>query len=151
MCCTANMSEDALIRRKNLRALGKSAGDLVVILGSGYSYWAAMLDESSDKAFGEKIARRIEDGFGLPRGSMDIQDGVTSEMVRPPAWPFALVDQDRYERLSPEAKGAVQARMLDEIDRLERQSQGVTAGLLAKERRGVQDRRVNSGRKRDAL
>lgn len=36
------------------------------------------------------------------------------------AWPFALVDRGRYEALSPEARGAVQLRMLDAIAELER-------------------------------
>lgn len=49
-------------------------------------------------------------------------------------WPFALVDQDRYDRLAPEAKGAVQMRMMDEIEKLEAKAKGVSAGLFAKER-----------------
>lgn len=36
------------------------------------------------------------------------------------AWPFTLVDRERYEALSPEARGAVQLRMMDAIAEQER-------------------------------
>lgn len=37
-------------------------------------------------------------------------------------WPFQLVDRDRYEALSDVAKGAVQTRMMDEIEAQERKA-----------------------------
>lgn len=77
------MSDDALIRRGNLRALGKSASELAKDLGSGYSYWAAMLADNSRKAFGEKVARRIEGQYNLPRGCMDLLGGVDRRTATP--------------------------------------------------------------------
>ena len=37
-------------------------------------------------------------------------------------WPLQLVDRDRYEALSDVAKGAVQTRMMDEIEAQERKA-----------------------------
>ena len=64
------MSDDALIRRENLRALNISATDLVKSVGSSYQYWRDLM--AGNKSFGEKAARRIEEGVGLPRGSLDV-------------------------------------------------------------------------------
>lgn len=64
------MSDDALIRRENLRALNISATDLVKSVGSSYQYWRDLM--AGKKSFGEKAARRIEEGVGLPRGSLDV-------------------------------------------------------------------------------
>lgn len=64
------MSDDALIRLENLRALNISATDLVKSVGSSYQYWRDLM--AGNKSFGEKAARRIEEGVGLPRGSLDI-------------------------------------------------------------------------------
>jgi hypothetical protein len=67
-------------------------------------------------------------------------------------WPFTLVDQDRYERLSPEAKGAVQLRMTDAIERMELNAKGVSAGLLENERRNLEERRkINDSNRKDAI
>lgn len=63
------MSDDALIRLENLRALNISATDLVKSVGSSYQYWRDLM--AGNKSFGEKAARRIEEGVGLPRGSLD--------------------------------------------------------------------------------
>lgn len=38
------------------------------------------------------------------------------------AWPFELVDRDRYEALSPAMQHKAQVRMMDEIEELEAQS-----------------------------
>lgn len=38
-----------------------------------------------------------------------------SESSKSYGWPFDLVDQNRYEKLSPQAQGAAQMRMMDEI------------------------------------
>lgn len=65
-----DMSDDALIRRENLRALNISATDLVKSVGSSYQYWRDLM--AGNKSFGEKAARRIEEGVGLPRGSLDV-------------------------------------------------------------------------------
>jgi hypothetical protein len=125
MCCTALMSDDALIRRENLRALGKTASMLATDLGDNYSYWAAMLADNSKKPFGEKAARRVEERYNLPRGCLDLPDGIEDNKPRDPGWPFELVDRARYEALSSLAKGAAQMRMMDEIRAQEaRASQG---------------------------
>lgn len=64
------MSDDALIRLENLRALGLSPGELSMRVGGRYTYWRDML--AGNKAFGEKIARKIEEKLDRPRGSMDV-------------------------------------------------------------------------------
>ena len=64
------MSEDALIRRTNLKALGLTPTDLVTRVGKSYQYWRDLM--STDKSFGEKTARNIEDKLGLQRGQLDM-------------------------------------------------------------------------------
>lgn len=66
-------------------------------------------------AFGSKIARDIEDQLGLPGGYLD---NFSESML----WPFELVDRARYEALSDIAKGAVQTRMMDEIEAQEKKA-----------------------------
>jgi hypothetical protein len=68
------MSDERLVRLQNLQAYvrrrGLSPNDLVAKLGSRYSFWRDLLvgDKTS---FGEKLARRIEDGLDLPKGWLD--------------------------------------------------------------------------------
>ena len=69
------MSEDAAIRRANLKRLCKDRGwtakDLHAAMESNtYPYWRDLL-ELPTKSFGEKIARRIEHKFTLGRGWLD--------------------------------------------------------------------------------
>lgn len=64
------MSEDALIRRKNLKALGLSPTQLVARLGKSYQYWRDLME--TEKSFGEKAARNIEEKLNLVRGQLDI-------------------------------------------------------------------------------
>lgn len=73
------MSEDALIRLANLKALGLSAGVLSSNVGSSYQYWRDLL--AGQKSFGEKAARNIEEKLGLPRGCLDRSDGCGSPGV----------------------------------------------------------------------
>lgn len=64
------MSDDAAIRRANLRRISTDANVLRDRAGrGGYSYWAALLNGS--KSFGEKAARSIEADLQLPRGWLD--------------------------------------------------------------------------------
>lgn len=63
------MSDDALIRLQNLRATKLTPTELVRRVGSTSSYWSDML--KGNKSFGEKTARKIEAGLGMPRGSLD--------------------------------------------------------------------------------
>lgn len=69
------MSEDALIRRANLKNLGLSPRELSGRIGHSYQYWRDLLE--TNKSFGEKTARNIEEKLGLPRGQLDlvIHDG----------------------------------------------------------------------------
>lgn len=67
------MSDDALIRLANLKALGHGPADLVRLVGSSYPYWRDLL--AGNKSFGEKAARNIEEKLGLPRGCLDLADG----------------------------------------------------------------------------
>lgn len=91
------MSEDAAIRRENLRRLCHARQwrprDLEREVGGTYSYWRDLL-ETTSKPFGEKAARRIEDKLGLPRGWLDtpMADVTAREADSPPysvtRWPF---------------------------------------------------------------
>lgn len=75
------MADEKLVRLHNLRALLKTrriedrerARYLKGHLGSGASYWSGLL--AGDRSFGEKVARRIEEGLNLlPRGILDAPD-----------------------------------------------------------------------------
>lgn len=63
------MSDDALIRLENLKALNLGPTELSASVGSSYQYWRDLL--AGHKSFGEKAARKIEEKLGLPRGSLD--------------------------------------------------------------------------------
>ena len=65
------MADDAMIRRENLRRLGKTPRELESLLGRRYSYWRDLLQDPK-KSFGEKVARDIENAYPLPRGWLDI-------------------------------------------------------------------------------
>lgn len=84
------MSEDALIRLKNLKNLRLSPAELSAKVGGRNSYWNDML--SGNKSFGEKAARKIEEKLSLPRGSLDLVEGAT-----------ALPAASDQPRISPEA------------------------------------------------
>lgn len=71
------MSEDALIRRTNLKALGLSPRQLADKVGNTYQYWRDLLE--TDKSFGEKTARNIESKLGLPRGLLDLINAVKNK------------------------------------------------------------------------
>lgn len=70
------MSDDALIRLANLKALGYGPAELSQTMGSSYQYWHDLL--AGRKSFGEKAARNIEDKLGLPRGCLDLAEGCSS-------------------------------------------------------------------------
>lgn len=72
------MADDALIRLENLRQLRLSASELSARVGGRYTYWRDLL--GGKKSFGEKIARKIEDKLGLPRGSLDEDSDVRAPM-----------------------------------------------------------------------
>jgi hypothetical protein len=67
------VSDEKLIRLDNLKRVVAerhySIKDLTERLGSGYSFWHDLLSER--KHFGEKLARKIEDGLQLPRLWLD--------------------------------------------------------------------------------
>lgn len=69
------MSDEALIRRENLRRLGRSPRELQALVGHSYSYWRDLM-QSPSKSFGEKTARKIEEALGLPRNWLDEPGGV---------------------------------------------------------------------------
>lgn len=83
-CANAAMSDDALIRRENLRRLGKSPRELQQLVGNSYSYWRDLM-QVPDKSFGEKTARRIEEALGLPRNWMDEPAADIPEIVAKPS------------------------------------------------------------------
>lgn len=71
------MAEDSEIRRANFRALwdrrGWSPATLSKQCGASPSQWSDLYH--GRKSFGEKIARRIEEGMGLVRLSLDDPEG----------------------------------------------------------------------------
>ena len=97
-CSDGWVSEDAAIRRENLRRLCHARQwrprDLERELGGGYSYWRDLL-ETTSKPFGEKVARRIEEGLGLPRGWLDTPMAAINAQepqaraYAAPRWPFS--------------------------------------------------------------
>lgn len=76
------MSDDALIRRENLKALGKSATELAALMGKTPQYWRDLMQ--TEKSFGEKAARGIEEKLGLARGQLD-QAGAVFRVKEPGA------------------------------------------------------------------
>ena len=69
------MSDDASIRRANLRSLRLDPPALVARAGKSNSYWRDLLTLES-KSFGEKAARSIEASLELPRGWLDVPHGL---------------------------------------------------------------------------
>lgn len=67
----------AAIRRRNLRARVKAPAELQSVLGGRPSYWSDLLRDE-DKAFGEKVARRIEEARDWPDKCVD-EDGDASD------------------------------------------------------------------------
>lgn len=79
------MNDEASIRRENLRNLGLTAQELSTRVGSGYSYWRGLMTDPK-RTFGEKVARRIEEALGLPRGALDLVRADGDELMdRAPA------------------------------------------------------------------
>jgi hypothetical protein len=75
------MSDDALIRLKNLQALGHNPADLSRLIGKSYQYWRDLL--AGNKSFGEKAARNIEEKLGLLRGCLDASEGCIERGMPP--------------------------------------------------------------------
>jgi hypothetical protein len=71
------MNDERLIRLSNFQRLCETwqltATELVNRLGSRYSFWRDLLADEKP-SFGEKLARRIEEGLLLPRGWLDQAD-----------------------------------------------------------------------------
>lgn len=74
------MSEDALIRRANLKALGLGPKELSARIGKTYQYWRDLME--TEKSFGEKTARNIEEKLGLNRGLLDVIDAIKNDGKR---------------------------------------------------------------------
>jgi hypothetical protein len=94
------MSDDSLIRLENLKSLKLTARELSEKVGGRISYWNDML--SGNKSFGEKIARKIEEKLGLPRGSLDLVDGeavIAQAAIKPPASPEAMMLAHLFDEL----------------------------------------------------
>lgn len=66
---TADMADDALIRLENLKSLQIDLRTLCAKVGGRDTYWRDLL--KGNKSFGERIARKIEERFELPRGWLD--------------------------------------------------------------------------------
>ena len=112
------MSEDASIRRENLNRLKIGPGDLSERVGGRYTYWRDLLTDPK-KSFGEKIARKIEEKLGLPRGSLDIPAASLAQQATDPAWPLPNISPARLTVLTPNQRALLEGYMLSFLLRLE--------------------------------
>lgn len=89
------VSDEAAIRRANLRALCKTRGwtarDLHQRMQwARYTYWRDLIEDPK-KSFGEKSARRIEEALDLGRGWLDEPDAAAThrypKATEPPSAP----------------------------------------------------------------
>ena len=81
LCFTVPVSDNALVRRENLKAMQLSAAELSARVGGAKSYWHGML--AGDRPFGEKIARKIEEKLELERGWLDEPQSGRPKMREP--------------------------------------------------------------------
>ncbi|XVJ68202.1 MAG: hypothetical protein HEQ39_09575 [Rhizobacter sp.] len=106
------MSDDAMIRRANLKRLMKARGwnyaTLAELTGKGYSYWPELL-KNEKKSFGEKVARSIEQALELPRLWLDDAaeipplpeaGAMLKQVHRVTGWPFEKIDEAKVQSLS---------------------------------------------------
>lgn len=98
------LRKEALKHACRVRNLDAAA--LARLIGFSYSYAAALLNVNSEKAFGEKIARRIEDGLGLLPKSLDEAPSASVLVAMEPTKPYArrrqptwLFSQELFEAL----------------------------------------------------
>ena len=147
------MSDDAGIRLENLKKLKLGAADLRDRLGSSYSLWSDLI--KGRKSFGEKLARRIEEGLVLPRGWLDAASDEVP--VLPP------LDQRRQMPQSarrPDVGSAVESevmtdkhqkimRMISKLDDPKQQQVvGFIRGLLAAQEDDDESEAPAEGRRR---
>lgn len=119
------MSDDALIRLANLKALGYSTTELVQLIGNSYQYWRDLL--AGNKSFGEKAARNIEDKLSLPRGCLDLVEGCGSRKE--------VADDGKVVKIS---SGRTQKSKLSEIVIPQFDTGGAMGdGLLLRDQPGV--------------
>lgn len=76
---TCKMNDNTLIRFENLRALGKTPGELATMTGLSKQYWSNMLRRK--KSFGEMAARNLEEKLELPRLFLDEDHSAMSNDV----------------------------------------------------------------------
>ena len=76
---TDAMNDNTLIRFENLRALGKTPGELASITGLSKQYWSNML--RGQKSFGESAARNLEEKLELPRLFLDEDHSTVSKDI----------------------------------------------------------------------
>ena len=112
------MSDDASIRRENLKRLKLTPKDLKAKLGRTNSYWHDLLEYPS-KSFGEKIARDIEAGLGMARGALDEPDGLAASRADDPAWPLPNISRARLTGLTPNHRTLLEGYLIAFLDRLE--------------------------------
>lgn len=125
------MSDDALIRLENLRALNIGATELVKSVGSSYQYWRDLM--AGKKSFGEKAARRIEEGVGLPRGSLDVPGIKPLEnLPEAPATPATSPPTDiNVNRRAPAGALAVLNDLRDLLERVDPENVEALGVMLA--------------------
>ncbi len=96
------MSDDALIRKANLKALGKSASELASITGKSYQYWRDVME--TPKSFGEKSARNVEEKLGLPRCSLDTAGHYSADASKPSMSAFSKSVLSAMQRIDMPAE-----------------------------------------------
>ena len=72
-------------------------------------------------AFGEKVARSIEENAGLPKLWLDIDEEAGERL---PGWPFESISFDRWIALDEKDRAYVEGRLDEAIGTCERRSQG---------------------------
>jgi len=124
------MSEDASIRRENLKRLKLGPQELSDRIGGRYSYWRDML-YNEKKPFGEKAARKIEERLALPRGCLDeANNAVAPSEMEPMAWPFPNIPPRKLAELPQEQRNKVEEAILFMLFKLETRGEDENTPLL---------------------
>jgi hypothetical protein len=106
------MAEDALLRLENLRRFMDAhkppitGGQLAIDLQVRKSFTSELL--AGRKAFGEKLARKIEAAYGLPRGWLDEADSPV-DAAPVTDWPFERISPQAWAGLTERQRGAIEA------------------------------------------
>lgn len=120
------MGDERLIRLTNLRRLrieGKPVTALTLsekFTWGRYTFWRDLLAPKSKKSFGEKLARRIEEDWPLPRGWLDQEHDDVGTAPEPVELELLSADERTllaaYREIAPERKAAAAAAVFSEAE-----------------------------------